>query len=267
VFQVFLSTGFSFADFSHRFGFALRGDYKRSYPTTFGMIPMTRKLFTMQPCLCSTVPPHLVHQFPPTPRILRVPPRFPRLRLVIRSSSTNSSVPCRLPSHPPSAACPLPVHRPPHLQFLFQAPPVVPAPAPASVTALTPDSAEVHLVRLETELTELQKATVPEPKPDPAHVHITHLESKLEELHKLPVPSPVASSSVQSPPPTPHVINQTSSAFTVQESKVPKTPERVEKPRLQAAKIIEQVRQTPSYMLARGELAPRASTFMITEQS
>jgi hypothetical protein len=147
------------------------------------------------------------------------------------------------------------------------APPIVPTPAPVSDPVLTPDSAEVHLARLETELAELQKAMVPEPKPDPTHVRIAKLERKLEELCKPPGPSPVASSSVQSPPPVPHVINQTSSAFTVQESRVPEAPQRVEKPRLQAAEITEQVRQTPSYMLARGELAPRASTFMITEQS
>jgi hypothetical protein len=110
----------------------------------------------------------------------------------------------------------------------------------------------------------LQKATVPEPKPDPAHVRIAKLEKELEELRK---PSLISSRSVQSPPPASRVDNQTSLVFMVQESRVPETPERVEKPRLQGAEIIEQVRQTPPYMLARGELAPRASTFMITELS
>jgi hypothetical protein len=128
----------------------------------------------------------------------------------------------------------------------------------------TPDSAEVHLTRLERDLAELQKATVPEPKPDPAPVRIAKLEKELEELRK---PSLVSSSSVQSPPPAPLIVNQTSPVFMVQESSIPETSEQVEKPRLQGAEIIEQVRQTPLYMLARGELALRASAFMITEPS
>jgi hypothetical protein len=113
VFRAFSSTGFSFMDFSLRFGFALRSDYERSSPITFGMIPTT------QPCLCYTVPPRLAHQFPTNPRLLRVLPRLPRLRPVIRSSSTSSSVIFRPRSHPPSAVRLLLLPRLPRLSFLF----------------------------------------------------------------------------------------------------------------------------------------------------
>jgi hypothetical protein len=119
VFRAFSSTGFSFADFSLRFGFALRGDYERSSPITFGTIPTTHKLFTTQPCLCYTVPPRPAHQFPTNPRLLRVPPRIPRLRPVIRSSSTSSSVIFRPRSHPLSAVRPLLVPRSPRPRFQF----------------------------------------------------------------------------------------------------------------------------------------------------
>jgi hypothetical protein len=160
-------------------------------------------------------------------------------------SNLSSTIACAM-RHPPTSS---PLTPAPTVSVQSPAPPTVPAPtpAPASLPVSTPDSAEVHLTRLERDLAELQKATVPEPKPDLAHVCIAKLEKELEELCK---PSLVSPRSVQSPPPASRVDNQTSPVFMVH-----------------GAEIIEQVRQTPPYMLARGELALRASTFMITEPS
>jgi hypothetical protein len=152
-------------------------------------------------------------------------------------------------------------------------PPIPSTPAPI-VRILSPPShtasAADPLAKFEQDVADLQKAPVPEPNPDPAGVRIAKLQRELDELLKPAVSSPVPSHLLQTPTPAPYAAfkaSQTSQDSTASRSGVPETPKTSEKPRVEPAEFHEHVYKTPSYLLARGELARRASTFMIAERS